>query len=77
MASKQSSNEGDLQLLTVDEVAALFRMTRRAVYAAVERGQLPGVVRLGRSGRALRFRRARLLEFLAEVSVPSPGDTER
>ena len=35
-------------LLTSGEVAALLRTTRRAVYAMVERGQLPGVVRLGR-----------------------------
>ena len=35
-------------LLTSGEVAKLLRTTRRAVYAMVERGQLPGVVRLGR-----------------------------
>jgi excisionase family DNA binding protein len=35
-------------LLTVDEAASLLRTTRKAVYAMVERKQLPGVVRLGR-----------------------------
>src|ERR1035437_6214184 len=35
-------------LLTVDETASLLRTTRKAIYAMVERGQLPGVTRLGR-----------------------------
>ena len=35
-------------LLTVDEAADLLRTTRKAIYAMVERKQLPGVVRLGR-----------------------------
>ena len=32
-------------LLTVDEAATLLRTTRRAIYAMIERRQLPGVVR--------------------------------
>ncbi len=35
-------------LLTADETATLLRTTKKAVYAMVERGQLPGVTRLGR-----------------------------
>lgn len=35
-------------LLTVDDAADLLRTTRRAVYAMVERRQLPGVIRLRR-----------------------------
>ena len=35
-------------LLTVPETASLLRTTVKAVYAMVERRQLPGVVRLGR-----------------------------
>jgi excisionase family DNA binding protein len=38
----------DPELLTVDEAAELLRTTPKAVYASLERGQLPGVVRLGR-----------------------------
>lgn len=34
--------------LTVAEVAQVLRTTRKAVYALVERGALPGVRRLGR-----------------------------
>jgi len=48
-------------LLTVEEAASLLRTTRRAIYAMVERGQLPGVTRIGR--RVL-FRSAALLDWL-------------
>ena len=33
-------------LLTVAEVATVLRTTREAVYKLVERGQVPGVIRL-------------------------------
>ena len=55
-------------LLTSGEVAALLRTTRRAVYAMVEREQLPGVVRLGR--RVL-VRQDAMLDFLRQESAPS------
>lgn len=48
-------------LLRPDEAAVLLRTSRRAVYVAVQRAQLPGVVRIG--GRLL-FRRDELLEWL-------------
>jgi excisionase family DNA binding protein len=35
-------------LMTVAEAAALLRTTAKAIYTMIERGQLPGVVRLGR-----------------------------
>ena len=35
-------------LLTVDEAANLLRTTNRAIYAMIERRQLPGIVRIGR-----------------------------
>lgn len=55
-------------LLTVGEVANLLRTTKPAVYAMVERGQLPGVTRIGR--RVL-VRSDALLEWLDQKSVPS------
>jgi excisionase family DNA binding protein len=51
----------DVRLLTVDEVAMVLRTTRKAVYALVERQQLPGVCRLGR--RVL-IRHDALVEFI-------------
>jgi excisionase family DNA binding protein len=58
-------------LLTGEEVAALLRKTRKAVYAMVERGQLPGVIRIGR--RVL-FRREDLLHWLRQKSAPLPKE---
>jgi excisionase family DNA binding protein len=55
-------------LLTVPETAALLRTTRKAVYALIERGLLPGVVRLGR--RVL-FDRETLIRFVRERCAPS------
>jgi excisionase family DNA binding protein len=58
-------------LLTADEAADLLRTTRRAIYAMVERGQLPGVVRVRR--RVL-FRSDALLHWLEQKSAPSPEE---
>ena len=61
-------------LLTVAETASLLRTTRKAVYAMVERGLMPGVTRLGR--RVL-VRRDDLLNFLDHNRAPSPQETRR
>jgi len=66
-----SNREDEVTLLTVDEAAELLRTTRKAIYAMVKRGRLPGAVRLGR--RVL-LSRARLLEFIKENSVAFPGE---
>ena len=61
----------DLPLLaTVDETADLLRTTRKAIYAMIERGQLPGVTRIGR--RVL-IRTPELLDWLRlrQKSTPS------
>ncbi len=55
-------------LQTVDDVAQLLRTSNRAIYAMIERRQLPGIVRIGR--RVL-FRTADLLDWLNQKSAPS------
>ena len=50
-------------LLTVDEAADLLRTTRRAIYAMIERRQLPGVIRLRR------FRAQAALEMLHVLAL--------
>ena len=55
-------------LLTAAETATLLRTGRKAVYALAERGQLPGVVRVGRR---LLVRRDDLLAF---VGLPVKED---
>ena len=59
---------GRRRLLTAHEASDLLRTTRKAVYAMVERGQIPGVVRLGR--RVLFWEHA-LLDWLGQKSSPS------
>ena len=55
-------------LLTVHDVASLLRTTNRAIYAMIERRQLPGIVRIGR--RVL-LRSEDLLHWLDQKSAPS------
>ena len=61
-------------LLTPEEVAALLRTTRKAIYSMAERAQLPGVVRIGRR---LLFRRDSLLQRLGQKSASSHGREQR
>lgn len=61
-------------LLTVDDAAQLLRTTDRAIYAMIERHQLPGVIRIGR--RVL-FRSAVLLDWLHQKSAPSQRSEQR
>jgi excisionase family DNA binding protein len=56
--------------LTVDEVAAWLRTTRKAVYARVERGRLPGAVR---NGRRLLVRRDALVKSLVVIGSAEVG----
>ena len=60
--------------LTADETASVLRTSRKGVYVMVERGQLPGVTRVGR--RVL-FRRDDLLDWLDQKSAPSPKEERR
>ena len=62
------------RLLTADETAEVLRTTRRGVYALVERGQLPGVTRIGRR---LLVRADDLLDWLDRRRAPSPEESER
>ena len=55
-------------LLTPDETADLLRTSRKAVYAMAERGQLPGVTRIGRR---LLVRRDALVDWLDQKRTRS------
>lgn len=59
-------------LLTPAEVADLLRTSRKAVYAMVERQQLPGVTRIGRR---ILVRSDMLLHWLLQSSAPLPENT--
>ena len=70
-ASAARPRESFPVLLTVDEAATLLRTTRRAIYAMIERRQLPGVIRIRR--RVL-FRADDLLHWLDQKRAPSPEE---
>ena len=55
-------------LMLVGEVAAFLRTSPKAIYAMIERGLLPGVVRIGR--RVL-IQQDDLLEWVRQKSTPS------
>ena len=55
-------------LLTIGEVAELLRTSKKAIYAVVERLQLPGVIRIGRR---ILVRQDALLNWLSQKSTPS------
>ena len=61
-------------LLTVDEVAMLLRVSRKAVYALIERRQLAGIRRIGRR---VRIDRRELLDWLDHTCAPSPKEKRR
>ena len=69
MAENHNLRVGGPTLLLVGEVAAILRTSPKAVYAMVERGLLPGVVRIGR--RVL-VQRDDLVDWLSQKSAPSP-----
>ena len=57
---------GDAELppvITVDELAELLRVERKTAYAAVTRGEIPGVRRLGR---CIRISRDAAMRWLGE-----------
>ena len=70
-ASASRTRDSLPMLLTVDEAATLLRTTRRAIYAMIERRQLPGVIRIRR--RVL-FRANDLLHWLDQKRAPSPEE---
>jgi excisionase family DNA binding protein len=55
-------------VLTMEEMAALLRVDRKTAYAAVMRGEVPGVRRIGR---CIRISRSAVMAWLAEGDQPS------
>lgn len=61
-------------MLTPSEVAGLLRTTKGAIYAMIERSQLPGVVRIGRRVLVLE---ADLLQWLRQNTRAVAGEELR
>ena len=56
---------------TVGEAARLLRVNRKTLYEAVRAGEVPGVVRVGRS---IRIGREALLRWMEGNGSPALGD---
>lgn len=70
-----ASNSPFPALVTPSELASCLRTSTKAIYTMVERGQVPGVVRIGRR---LLFRQPDLVAWLSEKSgAPSPDGDRR
>jgi len=59
------------QVLTVDGAARLLRVNRKTLYEAIRAGEVPGVVRVGRS---IRIGRDALLRWMEGNGSPALGD---
>lgn len=51
------------EILTVDELALLLRVDRKSAYAAIKRGEIPGVRKIGKT---IRVSRATVVSWLAD-----------
>ena len=69
---RERSLAGDVyslpMFLTVDETAGLLRTTPKAIYSMVDRGQIPGVTRIGKR---LLFYRDDVIRWLDESRASS------
>ena len=57
------SQPGTEPVWTVDELATFLRLDRKAVYASIGRGEIPGVRRIGR---IIRISRSAVLAWLEQ-----------
>ncbi|MCX5699589.1 MAG: helix-turn-helix domain-containing protein [Candidatus Omnitrophica bacterium] len=53
----------DIEVMTVEEVAALLRIEPRTVYRKVEANEIPGAFRVGQDG-AIRFVKEEILKWI-------------
>jgi excisionase family DNA binding protein len=68
---KSTEGHAAVVYLTPPEMAELLRTTPAAIYVMKARGQLPGVVKVGR--RVL-FHRQTVLDWLDRKTAPSPQE---
>jgi len=66
----------DPEVLTVEELAGRLRIGRRAAYEAIARGDVPGVVRVGRTIRISRTAIDRWLHEAARPNGTEPNEPE-
>jgi excisionase family DNA binding protein len=63
------NNDNEMNLLTVGDVAKLFKVTRRTIRNWIAAGKFPNVIRLGQ--RTVRFRADDVKRLYNQVTTPS------
>jgi excisionase family DNA binding protein len=58
------------EVITIDELAAMLRVSLPTAYSAVQRGKVPGAVKIGR---VWRLHRPTVVSWLAQGCVPGRG----
>jgi excisionase family DNA binding protein len=74
VSQSSTSAAGIPRFLTIPEAAELLRINPKTAYGWALEHRLPGAFRVGGQWRVCR---ERLLSYVRENSVPSPGETER
>lgn len=64
MKSKHKNEEINMELLTVEEVAGMLRVDPRSIYRQVENNDIPGWFRLKNGTGAIRFIKAKVMEWI-------------
>lgn len=62
---KPNPDDGPLEFLSMEEAAKLLRVSRNALYQAAKRGEIKGLVKVGR---ILRVRRSALMQSEDDVA---------
>jgi excisionase family DNA binding protein len=61
------------EVVTVESLAAFLGLNRKTIYAAIDRGEVPGARRVGR---AIRILRDAVLVWLAQGAPLGPGTVD-
>lgn len=61
-------------VLTVPELARLLRIGRNSAYEAIQRGEIPGVIRVGRS---IRVSRATVVRWISQGASSERTENHR
>lgn len=70
----QGALRAEPEVITVEELAELLRISRASAYRAVGAGQVPGAIRVGKT---LRISRRAVIAWLEQGSVSPQGRAKR
>lgn len=74
MLRRLNKMTNDIEVLTVDEVAAMLKIEPRTIYRKVEDNEIPGVFRVGPTG-SIRFVKEEILKWIQGQIKEQSGAT--